>query len=151
MKIKKLLGGILFKITNKNEVFENNILNGKTIKTTKATVSKIKEVDTDWYNRLAQNSECIYEVGCNIGQTAVYALTNDNVKKILLVDPNPEALSVANKNLIHNNLIHKSQSFLGFVSNKIGEKLDFYTIGTGAAGSMYASHAETAAAIGSKI
>ena len=88
-------------------------------------------------------------MGCNIGQTALLALTNDNVKKVLLLHPNPEALSIANKNMIQNNFIHKTQSFLGFVSNEINNELDFYTIGYGSAGSMYSSHTETAKVIGS--
>jgi FkbM family methyltransferase len=66
-----------------------------------------------------------------------------------MVDPNPEALAMANKNVICNNYIHKTNSFLGFVSDQNDAELEFFTLGYGAAGSMYKSHAETAAAIGS--
>ena len=148
-KIRKTLAGVRFLLFSKKEKFVIDILNGKQIRTIKGTISKVKEQDELWYNLLAQHSEKIYEVGCNIGQTALLALTNDNVKKVLLLHPNPEALSIANKNMIQNNFIHKTQSFLGFVSNEINNELDFYTIGYGSAGSMYSSHTETAKVIGS--
>lgn len=148
-KIKKFLGGVLYLVKSKNEKLDTNIINNKSINTVVGTITKKKDKDTDWYNNLAKNSNNIYEIGCNIGQTLVYALTNDNIKKVALVDANPQALFIANKNLIFNNWIHKTTSFLGFVSDKSNHQIDFYTIGHGAAGSMYKSHAETAASINS--
>lgn len=148
-KLKKTLGGIRYTIFSKKEKFDCNVINGKSIKSTKGCVRIEKDMDDVWFNKLAQNSEKIFDIGCNVGYTSLVALTNDNVKKILMVDPNPEALTLANKNVICNNYIHKTNSFLGFVSNQNAAELEFYTIGYGAAGSMYKSHAETAAAIGS--
>jgi FkbM family methyltransferase len=75
-------------------------------------------------------------------------LTNDNIQQVIMIDTNPEALSLANKNVINNNYIHKTKSFLGFVSDKNDEEIDFYTVGHGSAGSMFKSHAETAAVFG---
>ena len=34
---------------------------------------------------------------------------------------------------------------IGITANKIGDKIKFYTVGSGSAGSMFKSHAETAA------
>ena len=106
-------------------------------------------MDDVWFNKLSQNSEKIFDIGCNVGYTSLVALSNDSVKRVLMVDPNPEALAMANKNVICNNYIHKTNSFLGFVSDQNDAELEFFTLGYGAAGSMYKTHAETAAAIGS--
>lgn len=65
-----------------------------------------------------------------------------------MVDTNAEALSLANLNVINNNFVHKTRSFLGFVSDKNDEEIEFYTVGHGSAGSMYKSHAETASILG---
>ncbi|MFN4198210.1 MAG: FkbM family methyltransferase [Flavobacterium sp.] len=70
---------------------------------------------------------------------------------MLLVDPNPKALFIAHKNLIENNFIGKTSTFVSFVSNANDNEIDFYTIGHGAAGSIYKSHAETAASLNSLI
>ena len=68
-------------------------------------------------------------------------------KNILLVDPNPEVLAKAAQNMIYNGFGLKSKFVSAFIGDKDGEKLNFYTIGSGAAGSMYSSHATTAAAV----
>lgn len=65
-----------------------------------------------------------------------------------MIDTNPEALSLANKNVINKNYIHKTKTLLGFVSDKNDEEIDFYTVGHGSASSMFKSHAETAAVFG---
>ena len=148
-KLKKTLGGIRHLIFSKKEKFEYSVINGKNIKATKGCVRTENDMDDVWFNKLSQNSEKIFDIGCNVGYTSLVALSNDNVKKILMVDPNPEALAMANKNVICNNYIHKTNSFLGFVSDQNDAELEFFTLGHGAAGSMYKTHAETAAAIGS--
>jgi FkbM family methyltransferase len=51
--------------------------------------------------------------------------------------------------LINNNLGFKANYYAAFVSNTNNETVKFYTIGAGAAGSMHASHAESAAAVNS--
>ena len=67
------------------------------------------------------------------------------------VDPNPEALGMAASNIIQNNLGSRTQYLTAFVSDKPGNSMKFYTVGAGAAGSMYASHAETASSLNSFI
>src|SRR5690606_31639880 len=52
-------------------------------------------------------------------------------------------------NIIENGLGNKAQFMAAFVGNTLGGKIKFYTVGAGAAGSMYASHAETAASLNS--
>lgn len=148
-KFKRTLRGFKTIIFSEKEKFESKVINGKNIKAIRGCIRIKNDMDDVWFNKLSQNSEKIFDIGCNVGYTSLVALSNDNVKKMLMVDPNPEALAMANKNLIYNNYIHKTSSFLGFVSDQNDAELEFYTIGFGAAGSMYKTHAETAAATGS--
>ncbi|RMF47481.1 MAG: FkbM family methyltransferase, partial [Deltaproteobacteria bacterium] len=71
------------------------------------------------------------------------------MERILLIDPNSAALSRAATNLIYNNLAGCCSFETAFVSDRSGETVPFYTVGAGAAGSMYKGHAQTAAAAGS--
>jgi len=66
-------------------------------------------------------------------------------RQYVLIDPNRLALENAAKNLIMNSYGKRANYYHGFVSNAIGETMKFYTVGTGAAGSMFKSHATTAA------
>lgn len=110
-----------------------------------------KKVDKDdaWYFALAKNSENVFDLGCNIGYNSLIAAIQKTNKNILLVDPNPEVLAKAAQNMIYNGFGIKSKFVSAFIGDKDGEKLNFYTIGSGAAGSMYSSHATTAAAVNS--
>ena len=77
------------------------------------------------------------------------ALIQNPNRPIILVDPNPSVLQKAATNLIENGLGRRAQFFTAFVGNTIDETIKFYTVGAGAAGSMYDSHAKTAASINS--
>ena len=70
---------------------------------------------------------------------------HEKMKNIVLVDPNPNALSKAAENIILNNFAHKARFINAFLSEKNGETVDFYTVGSGAAGSKFKSFAKTAA------
>jgi FkbM family methyltransferase len=80
---------------------------------------------------------------------SLLAAIQKNNKSIVLVDPNPEALAKAAQNMIINGFGLKSKFVSAFVGDLDGEKLKFYTVGSGEAGSMYAGHAETAKALNS--
>ncbi|MDZ4756720.1 MAG: FkbM family methyltransferase [Bacteroidota bacterium] len=106
----------------------------------------IRNADKDdaWFYELVKRSNCFFDIGANVGSTGIYAKSNNRNKKVLLVDPNLEALTIAYKNLMMNEMGLNSQFFCGFVSDKVGEQVKFYTIGIGEAGSMFRSHAHTA-------
>src|SRR5690606_25082192 len=59
--------------------------------------------------------------------------------------------STAVKNLAANNMSLNCRFHQSFVSSSDTERVKFFTVGTGAAGSMYRSHAKTAAAIDSYV
>src|SRR5690606_21976044 len=121
---------------------------GVPLSTVKNTVRKKPDQDDAWWFYLAKHHHRIFDIGCNVGYTALLALISNPDTYCVLVDPNPAALNVAQLNLIKNRLGFKSHFYCGFVGDTSNQSLTFYTIGLGAAGSKYASHAQTAAALG---
>jgi FkbM family methyltransferase len=146
--LKKLRKIISYKLRNR-KLYKPYMLSGLSIKAIPGTVREKTDQDDAWFYALAQNSKYIFDIGCNIGYTGLLAAIQDNTKKILLVDPNPEALAIASQNLIINGFADKVLFYSAFVGEQIGEQVKFFTVGAGAAGSMFASHAETAASVNS--
>lgn len=143
---KKKIG---YYISKKENNFQNIDFCGIELKTLKGTIRKKVDKDDAWYFALVQNATNIFDLGCNIGYTSLLGAIQNKNESILLVDPNPEALAKAAQNMIINGYGIKSKFVSAFIGDKDGQKLNFYTVGSGEAGSMYASHAETAAAVNS--
>jgi FkbM family methyltransferase len=141
--LKKLIGYYLFK---ENNIFEDVQICGVSLKVLKGAVPKKADYDDAWFFHLAKHSENFFDIGSNIGYMSLLAALQRKTKNILLVDPNPEALARASQNLIINGFGEKVKFITGFVGDKQGEKVKFYTVGSGAAGSMYKGHAVTASA-----
>lgn len=144
-KLKKVVS---FYYSNK-KIYHEAKLCGIELKTLPNTIRKKTDKDDAWYFALLQNSKTIFDLGCNIGYTSLMAAIQKQNEKILLVDPNPEALAKAAQNIIVNGFGMKSTFISAFVGDEDGKKIKFYTVGSGEAGSMYASHAETAEAVNS--
>lgn len=148
MNIKKLIGGLRTKLRGEPDVIVESSIAGKPVKCLKGTISKRVDQDDAWFYHLTGKVASYYDIGANVGYTALLGLMQGE-KQILLVDPNPLALSRATKNLIINNVGRKVNFWPAFASVNKGDQVKFYTVGTGAAGSMYKSHAQTAASINS--
>lgn len=149
MHVKKILKALMLKQRQEKLKFETKYLCGIPLKVLKGTIRETVDQDDAWWFYLSKHHHVIFDIGCNIGYMALLALIQDSNKQLLLVDPNPKALQKAAINLIQNNLGNKAQYFTAFVGDTLNEKMKFYTIGSGEAGSMYSSHAESAAAINS--
>ena len=149
MKLKKVLSAIKHKLSHRGEVLESSSLCGLPLKTIPGTIRKQTDQDDAWFFYLSKHHEVIFDIGCNIGYTALLAMVQNPDRQFILVDPNPTALNQAQLNLVSNNLGFKAQYFSAFVSDKQDDTVKFYTLGAGAAGSMYASHAESAAIVNS--
>lgn len=124
--------------------FEEIKILDKKFKIIKGTLRLKPDKDDAWLIELAKHHRLFYDVGCNIGQAAMLMLYNDTVEKIILIDPNPKALSWAAENLIMNNLSGKAYFIPAFISDTVGENIEFYTVSVGAAGSKFQSFAKTA-------
>jgi len=149
MNLKKVLKGIYYSIRKQNNTLVNAELCGIPLKTYPGTIRKQTDQDDAWFFYLAKHHKVVFDIGANVGYTAMMAMIQDPHREYVLVDPNPLALQKAQGNLLNNNLGFKACYYAGFVSNENDESVKFYTVGAGAAGSMYASHAETASAMNS--
>lgn len=149
MHIKKILKAIFYRINNKEQQFVSSVLCGVPLKILPGSIRGKVDQDDAWWFYLSKHHNVIFDIGANIGYTALLALIQNPKRQIILVDPNPMALQQAAMNNIQNNIGSRAQYLTAFVGDKLDAIVKFYTIGTGAAGSMYASHAETASAMNS--
>lgn len=145
-KIKKILSYYLFIIESKYQSFE---IAGVKLKGLKGTYRAKVDKDDAWFFELVKNSEHVFDIGSNIGYMSLLAAIQMKNKSILLADPNPEALANAAQNMIINGFGLKTKFVNAFISDKEGDKIKFFTVGTGEAGSMFSGHAETASAVNS--
>jgi len=149
MNLKNAIKRLYYSLKSKQANFVKTNLCGVPLNVLSGTVRAKVDQDDTWWFYLTKHNNIIYDVGCNIGYTALLALIQNPKKQIVLVDPNPVALQNAALNIINNGLGNRVQYLTAFVGDKLDDTVKFYTIGSGAAGSMYASHAETASAINS--
>ncbi|WP_033956492.1 FkbM family methyltransferase [Psychroserpens jangbogonensis] len=149
MKVKKIFKKIYYSLNLDKSKYVETSLCGVPLKTLSGTIRKHEDQDDAWWFYLSKHHNIIFDIGANIGYTALLSLIQDPKRQIILVDPNPEALEKAAINIIKNNLGSRAQYLTAFVGNVLDDTVKFYTIGAGAAGSMYASHAETAASANS--
>jgi len=109
------------------------------------------DYDNAWFYFLAKRSTYLLDIGSNLGLHTILGFGAGSLKHSVLVDANTDALSKAAFNTIENKLAHHSNFYKGFVSDKDDDEVTFWTVGAGAAGSMYASHAKTAKQHGSSM
>lgn len=105
----------------------------------------IEPPDSKWLQAFANHAKVVFDVGANIGQSALPILLSDAVEQIILVEANPEALVTAAKHLIMNSMSMRARFVQAAITSKDNDTVDFWTVGTGSAGSIYRSHAKTAA------
>lgn len=113
------------------------------------TLRSDQDYDDAWLYACLRHSECAFDVGANVGQSALMAMLCPNVKHVTLVEANCEALSVAAENLIRNGMSPRARFVCAFAAETSTDTMQFWTVGTGAAGSMFQGHAVTAAKRGS--
>ena len=113
------------------------------------TIPEKVDYDDAWVHACAAHAEVMFDVGANVGHAALMALLCPNMKEVVLVEANWEALAVAAENIIRNQLASRARFVGAFAAETSDESVEFWTVGTGAAGSMYASHAQSAARAGS--
>ena len=151
MIVKKILKKIYYSLNLDEAKYVETTLCGVPLKTLSGTIRNKVDQDDAWWFYLAKHHDVIFDIGANIGYTALLSIIQNPKRQIILVDPNPEALEKAAINIIKNNLGSRVQYLTAFVSNVLDDTIKFYTVGAGAAGSMYASHAETAASMNSYL
>lgn len=123
-----------------------NIL-GKQLLLYRGTAPAKADKDDAWFFEMAKHHDVIFDIGCNMGYSSLLASITSPERKILLADPNIQALQYAEANLANNSMSTNKTFLCCFVGDVSKGKIKFYTVGTGAAGSMYGSHAVSAKAV----
>ena len=78
----------------------------------------VPDYDDAWLYACARHCEIVFDVGANIGQSALLMLLSNSVKRAVLVDANWEALAVAAENLIRNQLSASCQFVHAFAGDQ---------------------------------
>ncbi len=110
-------------------------------------VNKKADKDDAWWYALSNKHENIYDIGANVGYSAILATINKPEKRILLIDPNKDAIALAKTNLEINGLGTNKEYMTAFISDNTGAHVKFFTLGAGSAGSMFGSHADSASKV----
>lgn len=110
----------------------------------RGTVRSTPDYDDAWLFACAQHARNVVDVGSNIGQAAVLMLAAGYADTIVLVEANPQALIIASENVIRNFASLSVHLVCAFAGGSDGETVQFWTVGTGAAGSINPEHAKTA-------
>ncbi|MCB0698982.1 MAG: FkbM family methyltransferase [Chitinophagales bacterium] len=144
VNLRKLISAYRLKLFGQKPKFEQVHLLGKEMMLYTGIINKKADKDDAWWYALSQRYEQIFDIGANVGYSAILACIHNPDKSILLVDPNTDAIAVAKTNLEINGLGKNKQYINAFVSDSSGAHVKFFTLGTGSAGSMYSSHADSA-------
>jgi FkbM family methyltransferase len=149
--LKKFIKAILLKnnIVRSRILFENNILFNKNITTIVGTIRAINDQDDAWFCELSKHHHNIMDIGCNVGFMSIIAKLNNPNSKIILVDPNPQALELAFKNMLKNKLTSNVNFINAFVGDNTTEDVKFYSLTTDQSGSIYKGSAQSAAMVNS--
>jgi FkbM family methyltransferase len=117
---------------------------GHSLQLSEGTVRSTPDYDDAWFLACALHADFILDTGANRGGMALLALLCPNVKEVVLVEPNPAALIIASENMIRNHLSSRARFVCAFASDVASSTIRLWTVGAGAAGSMYSGHAVTA-------
>lgn len=147
MNIRKLISAYKTKLLGQKKSIEQVSLGGKVLTVAAGTINKKADKDDAWWYALSQRYDLIYDIGANVGYSTILACLKDTDKTVLLADPNPMAVDVARQNLERNGMELNKHYINAFAGEQKGEQVKFYTLGTGSAGSMFGSHADSAKAV----
>ena len=100
MRIKQQIKRLYYFVKPKENQFKSEQLCGVSLKLIPGTFREKADQDDAWWFYLCKYHNTIYDVGANIGYTALLALIQDPNRQIILVDPNPKALQMAAINII---------------------------------------------------
>lgn len=147
MKIRKILSAYRAKLFGRKYRFEEKAILGRVLTIADGTIHAKTDKDDAWWFALVQRYDVIYDIGANVGYSSILACLNEAGKTIVLADPNPEALQLAQQHLEKNGMGANKTYINAFVGEKKGDSVKFYTLGSGSAGSMFGSHADSARAV----
>lgn len=147
VKLRKLISAYKTKLFGQRLQQETVTLLGKTLTVSAGAIPQKADKDTAWWYALCSHYHVIYDIGSNVGYSSILACMHEPGRTILLADPNPQALGMARQNLEQNGMGAGKHYVNAFFSDKKGDTVKFYSLGAGAAGSMFGSNADSARAV----
>lgn len=122
-----------------------------TVRVRYGLIPSAPDKDDGWMAAAILESRVFLDVGCNVGLWSLFASITDPARKVVAWDTNAMALARCFENLALNDCVQQARFVLGFASSSDDEAVEFFTVGTGAAGSRYRGHATTASKQGRSI
>jgi FkbM family methyltransferase len=110
---------------------------GRDLVVRQGTIRLRSDEDDAWVLACQQHATSMFDIGCHIGFSALLGLLGGNIKEIVLVDASPDALTIAAKNLIQNQLSASARFVWGFAAENDRSTVSFFTGDAGAASSAY--------------
>jgi FkbM family methyltransferase len=144
------MAGLRRRLGFRPRVLDQTML-GRPVHTIEGTFGGPVDYDDAWILACTLHSSIVFDIGANQGDMAMLALLSPNVEHVVLIEPNPEALVIASSNIVRSQLSAKARFICAFASDSDDAVVKLWTVGSGAAGSLYSSHAKTAASAGSSI
>jgi FkbM family methyltransferase len=148
--IARSLGRVLGRLSH-GARYEHCRILGHEYSLREGTFRHTPDYDDAWFLACARHATDVFDIGANVGYDAVLALTCERVRSVTLVEANPEALAIASDNIGRNGFAERARLVRAFAGDAADAEMTLWTTGAGAAGSMYAGHAVTAAARGEAI
>jgi len=108
--------------------FESRKILNNEYKLIKGTVRFTADYDEGWILFLSSKSKVVFDVGCNVGYSTLLISQSENVKNIVMVEPNPISLSIAAENLINNDLVTNVVFIPKAAYRKSGNKIQLWTM-----------------------
>lgn len=124
--------------------FEQKTLFGKDLRVRRGTIPTVSDYDDAWFAFLAADAQTVFDVGCNIGFMTMVSLASNSDSTIVAVDANPLAVAAAAESVVRNGFGLRVSFASAFVGSSVDEAVEFFTVGTGEAGSRDSTHAKTA-------
>jgi FkbM family methyltransferase len=109
------------------------------------------DYDDAWAYALISQCSVFFDVGSNVGEMSLLACLGNPGRRVVTMDANPRALAIAAENLFLNGFSRRIRFVHAFVGETEDQEIEFFTVGTGQAGSRFRSHAKTADAANSSF
>ena len=120
MKLKKILSYHYRRLFPRKPKVTHVRIAGHTLQVYEGSLGKTDKDDA-WFHKLAQQHDVVYDVGANVGHTAMLACLGNPGKTMVLIDPNAEALRIAADNLARNGMTDNKTFITAFADRTSGE------------------------------
>jgi FkbM family methyltransferase len=139
----RLLSSVRSRLGLQPAIVRSSVL-GTEVKVRDGTFPRSPDYDDAWLYALITHCNVFFDVGSNLGEMSLLACLDNPLRNVVVMDANPSALATAAENLFLNGFSRRVRFVQAFIADTENEEVEFFTVGTGQAGSRFRSHAKTA-------